>query len=173
MKDKNSFTSTEYSFGKESSSAASNSATSLKLIEPFHQNLEITSNRSKVQLCNPTAGRIRADIQAMTTTTIIIELIGDRRISPQLTLRLPETWARTRIRHNKMNKSRERTHPTNETHLGVENQTSNNRCTPMKPPDPTPNSREGTISLSTSERIAITAQDHIGWEHFIRRRVAQ
>ena len=82
MKDKNSFTSTEYSFGKESSSAASNSATSLKLIEPFHQNLEITSNRSKVQLCNPTAGRIRADIQAMTATTIIIELIGDRRISP-------------------------------------------------------------------------------------------
>ena len=139
---------------------ASTSVTPLKLIETFHQNLKITSNRSKIQPFHPTAGRICANTTAMMPTTIIIESIGDRRINTQLTPRLSETWTRTRMRHNKKNKNRERTHPTNETYFSVNNQASNNRGTPIQPPNPNLNSREGVISLLIAENNNHGARSH-------------
>ena len=118
--------------------------------------------------------RRNADNSTSTPTTIITDSTRERGKILQFTPRLPEQWKQTRTRNKNMTNNRERRHLNRDTHLAVDSQAPNNRYNPTRIPIPNRTSREeGTIPLKMAERLEITAQDRIDWDHFIRGRVAK
>ena len=86
---------------------------------------------------------------------------------------IPEQWKRSRMRRQDLNRNRANDRRIRERHHATHSTQPNEGKIPSQINiNPTHERKLSPITLTTLETAAIKAQDAIGWDHFIRGRIA-